>query len=193
MSGRGQVQGRRAGFTIIELLIVMVIFGVMVAFAAPKIDPSRYRVNSSVQVLGTTMLTVQRQAITQQHNIIVRFDTAEHRLRIHEDRDNDGVVDTGEHERSVQLGEGVVFGRGTAPAMAMGSGPVVITRQIGGLPGVVFHRDGSASEAGGFYVTSASEAKSGGHPDHSRAVQISRATGRASWFRYRTGGWVKAF
>lgn len=193
MSGRGRLQGRRSGFTIIELLIVMVIFGVMVAFAAPKIDPSRYRVNSSMQVLGTTMLTVQRQAITQQHNIIVRFDTAQNRLRIHEDRDNDSVVDTGEHERSVQVGEGVVFGRGTAPAMPMGGGPVVITRVIGGLPGVVFHRDGSASEAGGFYVTSMREAKSGGHPDESRAVQISRATGRASWFRYRTGGWVKAF
>ncbi len=183
----------RRGFTIIELLIVMVIFGTMVAFAAPKIDPGKFRVNSSVQVLGTTMLTVQRQAITQQHDIIVRFDTAQRRLRIHEDRDNDGVVDSGEHERSVQLGEGVVFGRGNTPAMAMGGNAVVITRQIGGLPGVVFHRDGSASEAGGFYVTSMAQAQSNRNPEHTRAVQIARATGRASWWRYRGNAWVKAF
>ena len=55
MVGRGRVL--RTGFTIIELLMVMVIFGMIVAFAAPKIDPTRYRVNSSMQVMGTTMLT----------------------------------------------------------------------------------------------------------------------------------------
>ncbi|MBK7905010.1 MAG: type II secretion system protein [Gemmatimonadetes bacterium] len=183
----------RTGFTIIELLMVMVIFGMIVAFAAPKIDPTRYRVNSSMQVMGTTMLTVQRQAITQQHDIIVRFDTAQHRLRIHEDRDNDGTIDAGEHERSVQIGEGIVFGRGSAPAMAMGNGPVEVVRTIGGLPGIVFHRDGSASEAGGFYVTSVREARDGGHPDDTRAVMVARATGRATWFRYRSDGWIKAF
>jgi prepilin-type N-terminal cleavage/methylation domain-containing protein len=191
MVGRGRVL--RTGFTIIELLMVMVIFGMIVAFAAPKIDPTRYRVNSSMQVMGTTMLTVQRQAITQQHDIIVRFDTAQHRLRIHEDRDNDGTIDAGEHERSVQIGEGIVFGRGSAPAMAMGDGPVEVVRTIGGLPGIVFHRDGSASEAGGFYVTSVREARDGGHPDDTRAVMVARATGRATWFRYRSDGWIKAF
>lgn len=191
MVGRRRMQ--RTGFTIVELLMVMVIFGMIVAFAAPKIDPTRYRVNSSMQVMGTTMLTVQRQAITQQHDIIVRFDTAQHRLRIHEDRDNDGTIDAGEHERSVQIGEGIVFGRGSAPAMAMGNGPVEVVRTIGGLPGIVFHRDGSASEAGGFYVTSVREARDGDHPEDTRAVMVARATGRATWFRYRSDGWIKAF
>ena len=171
----------------------MVIIGVVVAFAAPNIDPTRFRVNSSVQVLGTTMLTVQRQAITQQHDIIVQIDTAEHRLRIHEDDDNDASVDAGEHVRSVQIGEGMVFGRGSAPAMAFGSDAVVLARTIGGLPAVVFHRDGSASEAGGFYVTSLREARTSRHPEDSRAVTFARATGRSSWFRYRADGWIKAF
>lgn len=187
-----QRRGRPA-FTIIELMIVMVIIGLIVAFAGPNIDPTRFRVNSSMQVLGTTMLTVQRQAITQQHDIVVRFDIAEHRLRIHEDRNNNGTVDDGEHTRSVQIGEGIVFGRGSAPAMAMGNGPVVITKQIGGLPALVFHRDGSASEAGGFYVTSLREINQGGHPEDTRAVMVARATGRSNWFRYRSDGWVKAF
>lgn len=183
----------RPAFTIIELLIVMVIIGLVVAFAGPNIDPTRFKVNSSMQVLGTTMLTVQRQAITQQHDIILQIDTAQHRLRIHEDEDNDGSIDANEHVRSVQIGEGIVFGRGSAPAMAFGNGPVVVSRTIGGLPSVVFHRDGSASEAGGFYVTSLREVRTSRHPDDSRAVTFARATGRASWFRYRSGGWVKAF
>lgn len=193
MAVRSRAQGMQDGFTIIELLIVMVIFGVMVAFAAPKLDVARFRVNSAMQVLGTTMLTVQRQAITQQHDVIVRFDTAQRRLRIHEDRNNNGSVDTGEHERSVPIGEGMVFGRGAAPAMAMGDGPVTFARRIGGLPALVFHRDGSASEAGGFYVMSLRALRSGQNPEDTRAVTVARATGRAAWFRYRSDGWVKAF
>jgi len=58
---------------------------------------------------------------------------------------------------------------------------------------VIFHRDGSASSSGGFYVTSLRESRYGGHPNDSRAVTIARATGRASWFRYREDGWQKAF
>jgi prepilin-type N-terminal cleavage/methylation domain-containing protein len=181
------------GFTMIELLIVMVIFGMMVAFAAPRIDGTRFRVNAAMQVLGTTMLTVQRQAITQQHNIIVRIDTAGKRLRIHEDRNNNEAVDAGEHERAVPIGEGIVFGRGGAPAMGFGGGPVVVSRIVLGMPAWIFHRDGSASEAGGFYVTSDRAQRDGNRPDDARAVTMSRATGRASWFRYRSDGWVKAF
>ncbi|MCE9601601.1 MAG: prepilin-type N-terminal cleavage/methylation domain-containing protein [Gemmatimonadetes bacterium] len=189
----GSSRMRSGGFTIIELLIVMTIVGIIVAFAAPNVDPTRFRVNSAMQVLGSTMLTVQRQAITQQHDILVQFDTAQHRLSIHEDRDNDATVDAGEHVRSVQIGEGIVFGRGTAPAMAMGGRAVEIDRVVGGLPTLVFHRDGSASEPGGFYVTSLRESRTARYPQDARAVVISRATGRASWFRYRSDGWVKAF
>lgn len=191
MSHEGR--GRSAGFTIIELMIVMVMVGIVVALAAPNVDPTRNRMNSSMQLLGTTMLTAQRQAMYQQHDIVVRVDTAERRLRVHEDRDNDGSIDTGEHERSVPIGEGVVFGRGGAPAMGFGSAPVVFTRTIGGLPAVVFHRDGSASSAGGFYVTSLRESRYGGKPADTRAITVARATGRAAWFRYRADGWQKAF
>ncbi len=186
-------RGRHGGFTVIELLIVMVIVGLVVAYAAPKVNVSGFRVNSSMQVLGTTLLTAQRQAMTQQHNVMILFDTAQRRLSIHEDRDNDGIVDTGEHVRSVNIGEGVVFGRGNTPAMAMGGAVVTFTRRVSGLPALVFHRDGSASEAGGFYVTSLRQSKFNRNPDETRAVQVARATGRATWFRYRTDGWIKAF
>ncbi len=183
----------RRGFTIVELLTVMVIFGLLAAFAAPRIDVARFRVNSAAQVMGTTMLTAQRQAVTQQHNIIVRFAEDQNRLRIHEDRNNNNTVDTGEHERSVQLGEGIVFGRTTAPAMAMGTANVTFTRTIGGLKAVTFHRDGSASEMGGFYITSLRASSNNNTPEDARAVVVERATGRTSWHRYRSDGWQKVF
>ncbi|MEA3244609.1 MAG: hypothetical protein U9Q74_00490, partial [Gemmatimonadota bacterium] len=104
------------------------------------------------------------------------------------------AVDAGEHVRSVRLGESIVFGRGSAPAYApLGSDGVVFTKKVGGLPAVVFHRDGSASEAGGFYVTSVVASRGSDRPTDARVVTVERATGRASWLRYGANGWVKLF
>ncbi len=183
----------RIGFTLIELVIVMAMVGLIVMFAAPRIDLTTMRIDGAVQVLGTTVLTAQRQAITRQHDIIVLFDEANRRLRIHEDRDNDGVVDAGEHVRAVNLGDNVVFGRGAAPAMPFGGAAIAVTKMIGSEPALVFHRDGSASEAGGFYITSMPAARDNNRPTDARAVSVERSTGRASWFRYRSDGWIKLF
>jgi prepilin-type N-terminal cleavage/methylation domain-containing protein len=187
------VRRARAAFTLIELMAVVVILGLVVTFAAPKIDYTRFRVNSAAQMLGTTILSAQRQAVTQQHDIIVLFDSASNRMRIHEDRNNNAAIDAGEHVRFVHLPEGIVFGRGPAPAMAMGSGAIAIVKRISGVPALVFHRDGSASEVGGFYVTSQLAQRASIRSTDARAVSVERATGRASWFRYGTTGWVKLF
>jgi prepilin-type N-terminal cleavage/methylation domain-containing protein len=189
----GSVSQVRFGFTIIELIVVMVLFGLVAAFAAPKIDLGTMRINGAVQVIGTTVLTAQRQAITRQHDIIVYFDADGRRVRVHEDRDNDEAVDPNEHVRTVNLGDNVVFGRSTAPAMAMGGNAIEITKTIGGTPALVFHRDGSASEAGGFYITSLRAQRDNNRPFDARAVTVERSTGRASWFRYRSDGWTKLF
>ena len=184
---------RRRGFSLIEIVYVLVIVGLVAAVALPRIDVTRYRVNASVQVLGTSVLTAQRQAVTQQHDIIIYVDSALNRIRIHEDRNNNAAIDALEHVRAVNLGERVVFGRGPAPALPFGSAAIVLVRRIGGIPALVFHRDGSASEVGGFYLTSYYAQLNGVRPEDARAVSVERATGRASWFRYRTGAWVKVF
>lgn len=191
--GIGRWASGRRGFTVIELLIVVTLVGLMVAVAAPRIDVQRFKVNGAVHALGSTILAAQRQAVTQQHNVIILFDSSSNRIRVHEDRNNDAAINTGEHVRAVPLGEGIVFGRGTAPAMAFGSSSIAIVKRISSQPALVFHRDGSASEVGGFYVTSQAAQGGANRPRDARAVSVQRATGRASWFRYETTGWVKLF
>lgn len=187
-------RGARPAFTLIELVMVMVLIGLMVAISAPRIDIMGYRANTAIRVLGTTVLTAQRQALTQQHNVIVRFDTVNLRLRVHQDRDNDGVVDAGEQLRSVPLGESIVFGLGDAPPRGTLSTAITFTRVSNGDLAVTFHRDGSASEAGGFYVTSTRAAAFGSdYPDHSRLVVVERATGRSASYRYLGGEWRKVY
>jgi hypothetical protein len=70
----------------------------------------------------------------------------------------------------------------------MGGAAVNFTRTQGLLPIVIFHRDGSASENGGLYVTTVA-GLSLGRPGDVRAIEVSRATGRATWFSYATGAW----
>lgn len=186
----------RGGFTIVELLMVIVVLGILVTIALPRIDIQRFRVNGAVQALGTTMLTAQRQAVTEQHDVIVYFDTTGQLLRIHSDANNNGAIDAGEHTRPVRLGEGIVFGRGPAAAYSgAGTGIVNVTRVLGGLQAVVFHRDGSASEAASFYITTVTAQRGNTRPQDARALVVERATGRSQWWRYTGAGgtWVKLF
>jgi prepilin-type N-terminal cleavage/methylation domain-containing protein len=187
------MRGRRAGFSLMELVVVLGMVGLMVAIAVPRIDITGYRANSSLQVLGTTILTAQRQALTQQHDIIVRFDTVNLRLRVHQDRNNNGVVDSTEHIRSVPMIESILFGRGDAPQRGSLSLPISFTRRVSGDRAIIFHRDGSASEGGGFYLTSNKAMGVDSFPEHSRLVIVERSTGRAAAYRYLGGAWTKVF
>ena len=181
------------GWTIVELIIVVVMVGLVVVIAAPRIDTTKYRVESAVQGLGMTLLAQERLAITKQHDIIVLFDQPNNSIRIHEDRDNSGTIDPGERVRGMPLGEGIVFGRGAATARPMGPGPITFVRRIAGMPALVFHRDGSASEAAGFYITSVQAAGGAVRATDARAIELEAATGRASWYRYNGTTWLRAF
>ena len=181
------------GFTLVEMVMVMVVIGIMVAMVAPKLDVTRYQVESAMQGIGTTLLAAQRLAVTRQYDVIVSFDVANNQLLIHEDANNDGVVGATEHVRKVLLGDKVVFGLGAAPARPMGAGPVTFVKNVGGLKAVVFHRGGSSSEQGGFYMTSQRAATLGGYASDTRAVEIERATGRATWWRYSAPSWIRGF
>jgi len=191
------MRDKRRGFTFIEILIVVLILGLIAGFAAPRIDVTKFKVESSMQTMGMTLLALERQSIAQQHDIIVMFDMTQNALRVHEDNNNSGTVDAGERVRRIPLGDDIVYGRGSATAMAaIGAGPVSFTKTISGYKALVFHRDGSASEAAGFYLTSRRGIKYSGYKQDSRAILLDRATGRASWFRYNSAGsgsWVRAF
>lgn len=181
------------GVTLVELMIIMTLMGILAGIAAPFIDVAKYRSRAAVRELGSTLLAAQRLAVTRQHNVIVAFDVPNGRLRLHEDSNNNGLLDDGEAIRFVVLGEGIVFGRGGAPARPMGDGPVTFGGRQNDMPSVTFQRNGAASEAGGFYVTSTRDARTGTFAEDARAVEIERSTGRATWFRYTSSGWQREF
>ena len=181
------------GFSALELVMVIAVMGTMAGIALTKIDLSRMEANSAVQVLGTSMVAAQREAITKQHDIILTFDQAQTTVRMVWDRNSNAAIDAGERVRAVPLDGRIGFGLGGAPPRAFGAQPINFNRDIGGRPALIFHRNGSASGIGGFYLTSRRALAQAGHSSDTRAVEIVRATGRTEWFRYTGTTWKRGF
>jgi prepilin-type N-terminal cleavage/methylation domain-containing protein len=186
------------GFTSLELLVVITIISIVAAIALSKVDLYRIQANSAAQAISTTMVVAQRESITRQHDIILTFDAAARTMRMTWDADNDGIADAGERTRVIPLDDRVMFGRGGAPARGIGANPINFNQLVGGVPALTFHRNGSASGVGGFYLTTtrATDAAAGGstaHAGDTRAVEIVRATGRTEWFRYNGTSWIRGF
>ncbi|HWA15265.1 MAG TPA: GspH/FimT family pseudopilin [Gemmatimonadales bacterium] len=184
----------RAGLTLIELMMVIVLMGLVLGIALPRVNIEGARVNATIRSLTAALSVAQRVAVTQQHNVIVAFDSASSRIRIHEDKNNNGIMDAGERVTSTPLGDGVLFGRGSVPALTYttgGTGSVTFnfTRTSTGYPAIIFRRDGSASENGGFYLTTVKGAASG-NTNWSRAAEVIRSTGRILWYSYASGAWT---
>ena len=179
---------RLAGFTLVEMLIVLALIGLLVSIVAPMFNPGRWRSDSAVQELMVGLNAAQRLAVLRQHDVIVTFLVDERRLRVHRDADNNGTVDAGEDIRVIELPETVGFARGPAPPID-GVTADVSFAEMDGEPRIVFHRNGSASESGTAYLRPVQGYMST-DVESSRAVTVERATGQVRCYSYRTGSWA---
>ena len=90
------------GFTTLEVLLVVAIIGILAVVALPRIDLYRIQANSAVQIMSTSMVAAQREALTKQHDMILTFDVPNRRIRLIWDANSNSVVDGNERTRSVQ-------------------------------------------------------------------------------------------
>ena len=186
---------QRNGFTLIEILTALVIMAIIAALAIPRLNLDGYKVGSAVRGVTAGLTYAQRLAVSLQSDVRVSFDSTQRRLRVHEDVDNDGVIDPGERVTYTNLEEGVTFGRGTANPLTYsdgttGNGTFNFTGTQTGLPCIVFRRDGSASENGGFYLNTI-KGLAAGRTNAARAGEIVRSSGRVIWYTYATGAWTR--
>lgn len=183
----------RRGFTLAEMMVVVVIAGMMVALAIPRVDTTKWRADAIATIVRTTLQYAQRQAITRQHDMVVSFDTTGERIRTFWDQNNSGTINTTERVTWRGLDVGVLF---TDPSVQGVSGGT-ITKPVNGAaiatltgyPTVTFHRDGSVSTDAEIYIKVAAHG-----PPWYRAIRLTQATGRVDWFRLnaQTSKWIQA-
>ena len=172
---------REVGFTLIEILIVMVMIGAMLAIAVPRLNLQRYRTDAAVQGLRSVLMQAQRTALVRQYDVVISIDTANHALQWWEDSNNDGIIETSEHTRTYPLNDAVRF---AVPPIGLDS--IVHSSDVGshlgtlnGLPTITFHRDGATTSDLELYIAGPAD------PNVTyRAVQLTQGTGRTDWYLY---------
>ncbi len=172
-----------SGFTLFEIVIVMIMMGVITALAIPHLDIQRYRTDAAIQGVRSVLMQAQRTALVRQYNVVISIDTAHNTLEWSEDANNDGTIETDEHRRAYPLNDGVKFAvpptglNGTVTASIVGSH----LGTLNGLPTVTFHRDGASTTDLQLYVAGPAQ------PDITyRAVLLTLGTGRADWYLYNS-------
>ena len=168
----------------LEVVVVLVISGIVVTFALPKLDLTRYRADATAQLVRTLLQQAQRAAIEQQHDMLASFDTQGERMRLVWDANDDGAASAGERATWHSLEAGSRFAVPSAGidgvVTSAVDGPGV--RTVDGLPTLVIHRDGSTSGDAEIYVETLA------HSAAFRAITVTQSTGRTDWYRQSTSG-----
>ena len=177
------VRPDRRGYSLGELLLVIVIVGILAALAIPRLDWMKYRLNAESRNMALQMTYAQRLSVSLQHNVQVTIDHGQRRLIVDEDANNDGNYSSGERRRMIQLEDGVNFEKNGVADLPAPAPTNEVTR-------LIYRRDGSCDQAGVIFLNTARGVALSLNKD-ARALEIARATGRATTYRYLNGAWVK--
>jgi prepilin-type N-terminal cleavage/methylation domain-containing protein len=178
---------RRLGYTLVELMIVVVLVGMLAVVATPRGYFTTYQLDASARSVRIALQNAQRLAVTRQLNVIVSIDVDNNRIRILEEANNNGSINSGERVTWVTLESGAHFSTPPAGIWGSVSGPVVGAGlgTVSGLPSVIFRRDGAASSDVEVYLNSA---RAG--PNDFRGITVVQATGRTDWYKYIGSKWL---
>jgi len=191
---------RRAGFTLIEMMIVVSLIALVTAFTLPRIDYTQFRLDAGMRTMRVALQRGQSFAVSSQHQVLVGIDlTGLHKVCVLEDADNNGAYTAGEHWTEYSMQDGVQFGKPSTSSTWSGSLPVTAAvtatttvtftcnpNDHATYTGVVFRGDGAVSSPAQFYMTSKR-----GLPGDWRGDDLEQATGKVTPYKLpSTGGTV---
>ncbi len=178
----------RRGFTLLELVVVLIMISIIAGMAVPRLNYEKYRADGAMRTVRTVLQGAERNAIMRQTNVVVAFDITNARMQIVEDANNNCVYDSGERLTIRPLEDGAKFAN--APTGFSGSPSAAVVGSnlcsIQGLPAIQFLRDGAASSDLEVYVTSSRSVAT-----DFRLVRVVMATGRADAYRFTGSTWTR--
>jgi len=178
----------RAGYTLLEVMIVLTVMAILSAMAVPRLSLGQFYVNAGMRTVQAALQQAQRLAVMRQTDVMVSFDTAGQRVRVVLDGNDNHVVDAGESVRWHALEDGTHFAVPPSGVVCTASAPVcgsaIASRD--GYPTIYFHRDGAVSSDAEIYIRSYTPSV-----NDFRALLVTQATGRVDLYSYASGAWKR--
>jgi hypothetical protein len=170
----------RRGQSFVGLLSVLLVLTVLTAFAAPRVDLTRFRSDAIARQAAGVFTNAKRTARLQRHDVIVRVDSAGKRLAVVEDRNGNGHRDPGEPETLFDLDPTLPS---TLARRTLGMGYVAAPVAVGSM---TFRRSGTSNADFVLYLTSDDTV-----PSAWRAVHVAARSGAVQLWRFDGVRWAR--
>jgi prepilin-type N-terminal cleavage/methylation domain-containing protein len=190
----------RAGFTMIELAIVIGVVAILAAVAIPNIDFQRYRMDTGLRNVQNQMIAANYTAVQRNCPVVITFFYTQGQFRVVTDLNSSGTWNSNEPRNWRTLSDGVKFVippstiDGASPYYATGPGIYYLnatgqTSTCPTCPTMQFFPNGSTT---GDVVVYLGSGKTGDNSVY-RAVQIFGATSKVYlWRMQKDGTWKKS-
>lgn len=100
---------RPSGFTLVEALFVLALIGLAVRAFVVRFNYWRYRMDGNVRLVQTAILAAQQTAVQRNVQVQVMIDADQHRVRILQDYNANGIMDAGDTAVYRPLADGARF------------------------------------------------------------------------------------
>ena len=175
------------GFTIVELMMAMAITAILLVIAIPDLIKwkEEHEINGQAQKVYFDMKLAQATAIQSNNNVLVTFDSVKNFYKVHDDTNNNGIEDSKETVKTVNLENNIEFGYNLGLHDVDGN---IVTSPIffeGGNQ-VIFNSRGQNDSGGSIFLIHKN--KVGYTNDRMRSILLSRITGSVNLLRYDLNG-----
>jgi type IV fimbrial biogenesis protein FimT len=171
------------GFSLIEVITTLAIAGIVLAIAAPNFSKwkEKHEINGQAQRVYFDMMLARTNAVKNNSNVLVTFDTIGDSYKIHQDTNGNGTEDADEALKSVSLQNNIQFAVNSGTVDIDGNS-VASAASFSGSQTVTFDARGQASASGSVFLLHPNDI--GVTSDRARSISVLKATGGVDYWSY---------
>ena len=171
------------GFTLVEMITVVAIMGIILAIAVPNFSKwkEKHQINGQAQKVYFDLMLARTVAVKNNNDVRVTFNLNADTYQVHDDTNGDGLEDSGEALKTINLEENVQFAYNTGIPDIDGN-TVTAAVSFSGSQTVIFDSRGQASASGSVFMLHANDI--GTTSDRARSISVLQATGAVDYWSY---------